>query len=173
MNYEVLEQQIFDKLSPMGSVSGITVVKMPESEQERRNPYPGNARITVIYAGSEYPDTISTSQVSQSEKIFIQILVESIYLRGPQGVYSLISVIKSLLIGFSPSFCKRIQVLKHHTIGGDDAEKINGTWNYNIVFQTEGVTVENFTEDLTVLLKKITLIDRPDGETNIIPNPNN
>lgn len=173
MNYEQLEDQIYTRILPMASIPGISVRKMPESESERQKAFPGNAQFTVIYAGSEYPETISTSQVSQDEKVFIQVLIESSFLRGPQGVYSLLSALKSLLVGFAPSFCTRLQVVKHHTIGGDEAEKINNMWNYNVVFQAKAMTVEDFTEDLTIILKKITLIDQPDQDTNIIPNPNN
>jgi len=172
MNYEVLESQIVGRLSFMESAN-ISVEKMPEIESERKKPLPTKAKITVIYAGSEYPPPNSTSQVRQEEKIFIQILIESTFLRGPQGVYNLISVLKEALIGYQPSFCTRIQAVKHHTIGSDDADRINNMWSYNIIFQTTGIAVENYNEDTSVLLKKITLIDIPDGELTIIPNPNN
>jgi len=172
MNYEVLENQVYTKILPMDSVEGITVRRMPENEADRKKAFPGNAQLTVIYAGSEYPETISTSQVSQDEKVFIQILIESSFLRGPQGIYNLLAVLKTLLIGFRPSFCTGMQVVKHHTIGGDEAEKVNNMWNYNVIFQARAVAVEDFTEDLSILLKKITLIDQPDEETNVIPNTN-
>ena len=173
MNYEQLEDQVYTRILPMASVQGISVRKMPENEAERQVAFPGNAQFTVIYAGSEYPETMSTSQVSQDEKVFIQVLIESSFLRGPQGIYNLLSALKSYLVGFSPSFCTRMQVVKHHTIGGDEAEKINNMWNYNVIFQARAITVEDFTEDLSLILRKITLIDQPDQEENIIPNPNN
>jgi hypothetical protein len=167
MNYEVFEDEIVGRLSFMNTAD-ILVEKMPELESGKSKPLPTKAKITVIYAGSEYGSPLSTSQVSQEEKIFIQILIESTFLRGTLGVYNLVSVIKSALIGFRPSFCKRIQATKHHTIGGENAEKINNQWNYNLIFQTTAFGVEDFVEDLSVLLKKITLIDRPDGEINTI-----
>lgn len=167
MNYETLENEILARLSFMNTAN-ISVEKLPELEAERIKPLPTKAKVTVIYAGSEYGNSMSTSQVSQEEKIFIQILIESTFLRGTLGVYNLVSVIKSALIGFRPTFCKRIQATKHHTIGGEEAEKINNMWNYNLIFQTTAFEIEEFTEDLSVLLKKITLIDQPDGEINII-----
>ena len=61
-----------------------------------------------------------------------------------------------------------MQVTKHLSIGGESAEKINNMWNYNVIFQTTAVHVEDFTEDLSLILKKITTIDEPDGEINVI-----
>lgn len=167
MNYETLEDEIVARLLPFMTV-GVTVEKIPELEADRLKPLPTKAKFTVIYAGSEYGNALSTAQISQEEKIFIQILIESTFLRGSLGVYNLASVLKKALTGFMPSGCRRIQVTKHHTIGGENAEKINNMWNYNVIFQTTALHVEDFTEDLTLLLEKITLIDQPDGEINII-----
>lgn len=167
MNYETLENEIVARLTPFVTV-GITVEKIPELESERTKPLPTKAKFTVIYAGSEYGSSLSTSQVSQEEKIFIQVLIESTFLRGSLGVYNLASVLKKALTGFQPSGCRRIQVTKHHTIGGEEAQKINNMWNYNVIFQTTSIHVEDFEEDLTLILEKITLIDEPDGEINII-----
>lgn len=167
MNYENFENEIVSRLSFMNTAN-IMVEKLPELEADRNKPIPTKAKITVIYAGSEYGNSTSTSQVSQEEKIFIQILIESTFLRGSVGIYNLVSVIKKALIGFRPTFCRRIQITKHHTIGGEESSKINNLWNYNLIFQTTALEIEDFTEDLSVLLKRITLIDQPDGEVNII-----
>lgn len=167
MNYENLEIEIVNRLAPFLSV-GVTVESLPELEVDRSRPLPTKAKFTVIYAGSEYGSSLSTAQISQEEKIFIQILIESTFLRGTLGVYNLASVLKKALTGFKPSGCRRIQVTKHHTIGGEEAQKINNMWNYNVIFQTTALHVEDFTEDLTLLLEKITLVDKPDGEINTI-----
>jgi len=167
MNYEDLETEIVTRLTPFVS-AGIAVEKIPELESERSKPLPTKAKFTVIYAGSEYGNSLSTSQVSQEEKIFVQILIESTFLRGNLGVYSLASLLKKALTGFSPSNCRKLQVTKHHTIGGENAEKINNLWNYNVIFQTTSIHVEDFEEDLSTILLKITLNDVPDGEVNVI-----
>lgn len=172
MNYENLEIQFENRLSILTQV-GIVVQRLPEIESERNRPLPSKAGITIIYAGSEYGLPNSTAQVRQEEKIFMQILIESTFLRGPQGVYNLISVIKDLIVGFAPPFCTRFQVVKHHTIGGEEAQKINNMWSYNIIFQSTGIAVENFIEDTSIILKRITLIDVPGGDVTVIPNPNN
>ena len=167
MNYETLETEIITRLTPFIS-AGITVEKLPELEADRSKPLPTKAKFTLIYAGSEYGNSMSTSYVSQEEKIFIQILIESTFLRGTLGVYSLASLLKSALTGFQPTGCRKIQVSKHHTIGGENSEKINNMWNYNVIFQTTSLHVEDFEEDLSLILQKITLIDLPDGEVNVI-----
>lgn len=167
MNYETLETEIVARLTPF-LTAGIAVEKLPELEADRSKPLPTKAKFTVIYAGSEYGSALSTAQISQEEKVFIQILIESTFLRGSLGVYNLASLLKKALTGFKPSGCRRIQVTKHHTIGGENAEKINNMWNYNVIFQTTALHVEDFEEDLTLILEKITLVDQPDGEINII-----
>jgi len=167
MNYENLETEIVARLTPF-IAAGITVEKLPELESDRSKPLPTKAKFTVIYAGSEYGNSLSTAQISQEEKIFVQVLIESTFLRGSLGVYNLASILKRSLTGFKPSGCRRIQVTKHHTIGGENSEKINNMWNYNVIFQTTAVHVEDFEEDLSLILKQITLIDQPDGEINII-----
>lgn len=167
MNYENLENEILDRLTPFTTV-GVAVEKLPELEIDRSRPSPTKAKFTVIYAGSEYGNSMSTAQISQEEKIFIQILIESTFLRGTLGVYNLASILKKALTGFRPSGCRRIQVTKHHTIGGEEAQKINNMWNYNVIFQTTSVHVEDFEEDLTLILRQITTVDEPDGEINTI-----
>lgn len=167
MNYENLEIEIVDRLTPFTTV-GVAVERLPELEINRTRPLPTKAKFTVIYAGSEYGNSLSTAQISQEEKIFIQVLIESTFLRGSVGVYNLASVLKKALTGFQPSGCRRIQVTKHHTIGGEEAEKINNMWNYNVIFQTTTIHVEDFTEDLSLILKEIKLVDQPDGEINEI-----
>ena len=114
MNYENLENEIVARLTPF-MTAGITVEKIPELESERQKPLPTKAKFTVIYAGSEYGSALSTAQISQEEKIFIQILIESTFLRGSFGVYNLASLLKKALTGFQPSGCRRMQVTKHHT----------------------------------------------------------
>lgn len=167
MNYETLETEIVNRLSPL-LAAGITVESIPQLESERIKPLPTKAKFTVIYAGSEYGNTMGTGHISQEEKIFIQVLIESTFLRGSLGCYSLVSILKSALTGFKPSGCRKMQVTKHHTIGGENAEKIDNMWNYSVIFQTTSLHVEDFTEDLSLILRKITTIDKPDGEINII-----
>ena len=104
MDYENLETEIVARLSPFLTV-GITVEKLPELEADRKVPLPTKAKFTVIYAGSEYASPLSTAQISQEEKIFIQVLIESTFLRGNLGVYNLASVLKKALTGFQPSGC--------------------------------------------------------------------
>ncbi len=166
MNYEQLENEIRDRLMPL-EAAGIHVRLMPEVEDDLRKNLPAEVTLTIVYAGSEYPSLNSTAQVYQNEAVFISILVESTFLRGTRGIYNMISVLKQALIGFQPYGCTRIIAVKHHTIGTPEAHKINNMWNYQVIFQTTSVAVENYQEDLSVILKKITL--QSQGETIIIP----
>lgn len=172
MNYELLETEITNRLAPFAMV-GLSVRKMPELESEKIKPLPTKAQFTVMYAGSEYEGANSTAQVSQMETAFISVLIESTFLRGPLGIYALLATLKTALIGFKPTGCHRIQAVKHQTLGTPEAVKNANMWEYQAVFKTTSLTVENFTEDITILLKKITFIDVPGGEINIVPNPDN
>lgn len=169
MNYALIESEIVTKLAPFQSI-GIDVVVMPELEADRVKPLPTKAKLTVIYSGSDYPSMNSTAQINQDEKIYIIVLIESTFLRGTFGVYNLIPLIRSALVGFRPTGCgTRMKIEKNHTVGAPEAIKLNNMWEYQIVFSTTSVVVEDFTEDLSVLLKKITLNDG--NETLDIPIP--
>lgn len=172
MNYEALEDEIVTRLTPFTTV-GIAVTKLPETEAQKQSVIPGQSRLTVIYAGSEYEGTRSTSQVSQEEKVFIQVLIESTFLRGPKGVYSLTDLVKKALTDFRPQNIKKLQVTKHHTIGQPEAVKENNMWQYQVIFQGTNLHVEEYDQGdtWTTLLSKITYLDGE--ETVVVPNPDN
>lgn len=171
MDYEELQNKIVQKLQPF-VVAGLDVVRLPENDAEFNRTVPRKAKFTVIYAGSEYGKTMSTGEVSQEEEIFFQILIESSFLYGTLGVYSLVSLLKKALTGYRPEGCRRIQVSKHHTIGSPEAKKTDNIWQYNVVFSTSTIHVQEPDEEVITLLKKITFIDVPDGEETIVPEQN-
>lgn len=168
MNYEILEQQISDRLQPF-ALAGVNVRVVPELESERIRPVPTKAQFTVIYSGSEYGNVNSTAQISQNEDLYFTVLIESTFLRGAMGVYNLLNTLRKALVGFKPTGCKRIQAVKHHTIGSPGAEKIDNMWQYQAVFKTDTLLVEDYTEDIMPLVTQIKFIDQPDGETIIVP----
>lgn len=173
MNYAQLESEVATRLAPFATI-GVSVTKTPERDTERQLPAIGKAQFTVMYAGSEYAEVNSTAQVSQFETVFVAVLIESNHLRDKStSIYTLLPILKTALVGFKPYGCHRLQVVKHHTLGSPEAVRKEDVWQYQVVFKTTTVTVEDYTEDLTLLLKKITLIDSPDGETTVIPNPDN
>jgi len=170
MNYEQLENDVLNRLAPFAAV-GVRVVKTPEVENERLKPEPTKAQFTVMYAGSEYENVNSTAQVSQMESVFIAVLIECNLLRGANGVYGLLAVLKQALLGFRPTNCHRMQAVKHHLLGSPEAVKKDNVWQFQAVFKTTSLAVENYTEDISILLKQVTLIDRPDGDTIVVPLP--
>jgi len=173
MMYEALEQSLADRLAPFAQ-AGVNVRVVPETESERKRPLPvTEAQFTVIYSGSEYGDTNSTSSVIQNEEIYISVVIESTFLRGGLGVYNLLFTLKKALIGFKPYGCQKIQAVKHHSIGSPEAIKRDNMWEYQAVFKTSTTLVEDYLEDITSLISKITYVDTPDGETTVIPDDNN
>lgn len=166
MNYESLQDAVVSRLQPF-TTADITVERLPEKESEKNQVTATKARFTVIYAGSEYGNVNSTAQVSQEEKIFISVLIESSFLYGVRGVYSLALAVKSALTGFRFRGTHRFQVVKHHTTSPPEAVKQNNMWQYQVIFQTTIPHVEEFTEDLSLLVQRITLNDG--AETIEIP----
>lgn len=166
INYETLEGDIINRLAPFLTV-GVSVERIPETESEKEQVLPSEARFTVIYAGSEYDETSSTGNPVQKEKIFVQILIESTFLYGSKGIYNLIPILKQSIVGFRPQNMTPLQLSKHHSISPNDLQKVNNMWQYMVIFQGNSIYVENFTEDLTPLLKKITYIDG--SETVVVP----
>ena len=69
------------------------------------------------------------------------------------------SILKKALAGFKAEGTTKFQVSKHHTIGQPDAEKKDNIWQYQVIFQASAKSVEDYEEDLTVLLKQIKFID--------------
>ena len=169
MNYELLQDAFVARLQPFMTAGVATVVRLPETESERTRNLPTKVRFTIIYAGSEYSDVNSAGYISQDEKVFIQILIESTFLYGSNGVYAMASLLKKALTGFKAQGTTKFQVAKHHTIGQPDAEKKDNMWQYSVVFQATAVHVEDFTEDLSVILRQITYVDKPGDETTIVP----
>jgi len=165
MNYSELEDSIVTRLSPFAT-AGVTVTRLPENEAERQRALPQKARFTVIYSGSEYEASSSSSVNRNQEKIFVSVLIESSVLRGTIGIYNLISVLKKALSGFQPTNCRQLELVKHHSMSGDDLVKRDNMWEYLVVFQTNTIHVEDYTEDLSVLISQITLIDG--DETTVI-----
>jgi len=168
MNYELIEQQICSRLQPFAIV-GVDVIVMPELEADRKRPVPTKAQFTVIYSCSEYGNVNSTAQINQNEDLYFTVLIESTFLRGAMGVYSLLNTLRKAIVGFKPTGCLRIQAVKHHTIGSPDAQKIDNMWQDQAVFKTSTLLVEDYTEDVTALVTRIKFIDQPDGETMIVP----
>lgn len=172
MNYEKLQDEIVERLQPFITAGIASAIRLPETESERTQNLPTKVKFTVIYAGSEYSDVNSSGYISQYEKVFIQILIESTFLYGGAGVYNMASLLKRVLTGFKAQGTTKFQVAKHHTIGQPDAEKKDNMWQYSIVFQAISVHVEDYTEDLSVILTQLTYIDKPGDETMIVPPEN-
>lgn len=168
MNYEVLQDEIIQRMQPF-SIAGMDVVRLPQNNDELKRHIPKKGKLTIIYSGSEYGKTINNDNIAQDEEVYITVFIESSSLYGDLGIYNLVKLVKQALTGFKPSGCKKMQVVKHHTIGTPESSRMEGVWQYQIIFRTTSLHVEDFEEDLSLILTKITYIDVPDGEINIVP----
>lgn len=151
---EDIENSIITQLTPLIS-SNLQIVPLPENEADYLKPLIVN-RVTVMYFDSEYGDSdnpvASTGIVVQAEKVFIEITIESKRLRGNSGVYTVWNAIKGLLLGFTPTDCDRLRLLK---FGIDNKGKKDTTWAYCGILYCTRLEVQKDTEDVYPLIKQI------------------
>lgn len=155
-SYEQAEEDIFQRLKAFEAAE-IEVRKLPEDQEEMaadgNRPFK-KGRLTIGYKGSKWKDTRSTSQVIQEEKLTFEIAIQSKQLRGSRGVYNLKRVVTQALLGFRPTDCDRIFADESGMTGA--ATQSDGIWTYSALFCCTTESVEDFEEDLTIILQKIT-----------------
>lgn len=159
MNYEQAEDDIYNRLLPFEGAD-IEVAKLPESQADFKRPYV-KAKFTIGYKGSKWKDPRSTSHISQEEEVIFEIAIQSRTLRGAKGVYTLKRLLTQALVGFQPTDCDRMYAKESGMTG--DATLADGVWSYSALFACTTLSVEDFEEDLTVILQKIT---NKSGTTN-------
>lgn len=155
-SYEQAEEEIFQRLKAF-EAADIEVRKLAEDQEELATDGPRpfkKGRLTIGYKGSKWGDTRSTAQIIQEEKVTFEIAIQSKQLRGSRGVYNLKRVVTQALIGFRPTDCDRMVADESGMIGA--ATQADGIWSYSALFSCTTESVEDFEEDLSVILQKIT-----------------
>jgi hypothetical protein len=99
-----------------------------------------------------------------------QIEIQSRTLRGDRGIYIMKKALNQAIIGFAPADCDRIYAKESGMTGV--AETLNeGVWTYSFVVACKTISVEDYAEDLSVLLKKITNNDLTTGGSFVVESP--
>lgn len=161
MNYEQAEEDIYQRLQPFTGAN-IEVVKLPEAQADFKRPFE-KAKFTVGYKGSKWKDPQSTGHISQVEELLFEIALQSRTLRGPRGLYTLKSLVTQALVGFAPTDCDKIYAKESGMTGVADTQ-VDGVWTYVAIFACTTLSVEDFEEDLSVILTQITSVrEYPDG----------
>lgn len=164
MSYEAIEEEIYQRLLPLEGAN-IEIVKLPENQKDFERPFE-KSKITVGYKGSKWDKPRSTAQISQNEELMFEFSLQARRLRGSKGVYNLKDILKVALIGFQPVDCDRMYA---HESGMTGVATLHeGVWTYSCILCTSSLTVEDFEEDLSVILKKITSTNTLTGDVLIV-----
>lgn len=153
MNYEQAEADIVTRLSPLAGLN-IEVIPLPENQEQFKRPFE-KGKITVAYKGSKWEKPRSTAQIAQEETLHFEIVMQSRTLRGSTGLYAIKQIVNAGLVGFQPIDCDRMYAVESGMTGVADTLQ-DGVWTYSAVFACTYLSVEDFEEDLSVLITRIT-----------------
>lgn len=137
--YSDIEHEIVEHLSPVFDTGIVDVVQLPQVQAEFQRPF-GAGRVTVAYKSSDFGDIQSTYEISQEELVHIEIVVQSRSLRGATGLHSITEAIKRRLVGFRPTDCSKMYLVKN---GFTEHNNETALWAYSMVFQTRYTIVED------------------------------
>lgn len=171
MNYEQAEQDILTRLTPFVTAGAIDMVLIPQNQADFKRPFQ-KGKITICYKGSKWGDPRSTAQISQEEEVMFQIEIQSRTLRGDRGIYLMKKALNQALIGFAPTDCDRMYAKESGMTSV--AETLNdGVWTYSLIVACKTISVEDYEEDLSVILRRITNNDLTTGGSFIVENDPN
>ncbi len=166
MNYEQLEADIVTRLSTPLNTAGFDVVPLPEVEAEYTQPIE-KGKVTVAYKESSFPGGVkSTSEIVQEEQITVELFLQCMKLRGAAGIYNLIRLVKARLVGFRPTHCNKLYLVKTGFV-----EKVDNLWTYTMHVQCMSMVVESPDEIVENLLKRIVLENETTVDTIVIGEP--
>lgn len=153
MNYEQVETDILTRLAPLSGFD-IEVVPLPENQNDFKRPF-GKGKVTVGYKGSKWKMPSSTGEVSQLEIVTFEFGLQSRTLRGPVGIYTILNFVLVALIGFKPTNSEKMYA---HEAGMTGVQGVfeDGVWTYTLLLSFNRINVEDFEEDLTLILRRIT-----------------
>jgi len=139
MNIEAIEQEIVDHLQAVFTESA-TVYKalvMPDSVIDYAKAVP-TAVAYVVYTGSTSPGVRNTNPITQDRKPQFSVECLGRSRRGEGGLLILMDLVEKALIGFRPSSCDRMYLVK------DDADRgTDGLWVHVYGFECKAMLVQD------------------------------
>ncbi len=153
MDYEQAEDDIVTRLMPFIN-AGIDIAKLPEAQADFKRPF-DKAKITIGYKGSKWDKPTSTGHISQDEDVMFEFSIQSRTLRGDRGIYIVKALIIQALVGFAPTDCDKMYCKESGMTGAKEVFE-DGVWTYTLIMCCRNVSVEDFEEDLSVILHRIT-----------------
>lgn len=141
MNYELLEQEVADRLGTIAS-DGFTVQRMPETVAEYAKPAVTNGSVIVAYKGSEFditdrvPRQLSVDNVVQVERATIEVVLRARVLRGAGGLYDLKDKVQARLLGYRPTDWARLSARSFTYVAFEE-----GVWVYAFTFECDALAL--------------------------------
>lgn len=146
----------------------LAVEYFPDKPSEYRLNHPRGA-LLVSYLGAKYQEPIDTSAVVQPATIKIAVTATLRQLNGKDGAVAVLTRLRSALIGYKPTNCRRKVWATAEQFLGESA----GIWQYALDVATETVLVEDEDVEAGPLLTHVTTADSFNrGETYRAPDGN-
>lgn len=170
MDYLQGELDIVDRLAPFKTLD-VQVELQPQAQADFKRPFK-KGRIVVGYKGSKWHDPKSTAEISQDEEVMFQIDFQSRTLRDDIGIYKMLAIATQGLVGFAPTHCDKLYC-KESGYTPLNAIYEDGVWTFSMIMACRSVSVEDFEEDLSVIIKRFTNIGEPaEGPAENFDTPN-
>jgi hypothetical protein len=154
--YDQVETAVVNRLAT--TLADFAVVKeLPENTKDIdtlfKQALGGNkTMILVAYTGSDFDQSGSINIISQNENVNILLNLQSNKLRGNNGIYNVISLVKKQIQGFKFTNGSRFRL---KSVDYDDRNVQDGLFSYNVVFTVSKLQVQ----------------DSADGDDDITGNP--
>lgn len=137
--YSQIEQEIVNHLQPLTTANTIEVLSLPEFQADFERPFL-HGRVTVAYKSSEFGPIKGSDYVIQDEMIQVEIIVQARLLKGNTGLHSITEAIKRRLLGFPPTDCTKLFLVKN---AFGELNNETALWTYSMVFQCRYTLVED------------------------------
>jgi hypothetical protein len=137
--YSQIEQEVVSWLAPLSNGGGVDVVQLPQLQAEFERPF-FKGRITIAYKSSDFGDVKNAHHIVQDEKIQLEAIIQARMLRGPDGLHAITEAAKRRLLGFSPTDCSKMHLVKN---GFTDHNNEAAIWSYSMIFETTYRLVED------------------------------
>ena len=159
MNYGTLETELVSRLNnyfiAQLADENFEAAQMPENTADQVRAFE-KGKVYVQYFTSTYNPTQSINEVSQHETITIRLTFETRDYRGTNGLFNLLTHVKTSLLGYKPANCtKRMTIDKYDLIFFE-----NNSVSPYLDFKTEtlNVMVMDDTEEGPLFKKVIILL---------------
>lgn len=138
MNYEAIEGQIRDKLTSDAGLTAIAdITILPDDVADYKMPVV-KGLVTVVFMGEKADADQSIGDLSQHTILTFNISIQSRLLRGANGAYAISERIKTLLIGFTPADCDRLNLSSHDFNGYQ-----NEVWEHSVTFSCRSLRTQD------------------------------